>query len=392
MSQLLLLLVISAGNTTGDQPAFALNHAVFLASDSAVRIELSYEIPYTLLAFQRESSGYVARFSVRAQCWDAKKRLVASQDWDDEMHELNYDATMNTTARVTGLRTVLTPRARLAVEAVIQDRQSERIRSWSFNVAPPKFVSEMRLSRARRTRDSARDTLYVHLETYAGSEHKLSIPTANAGARPESVLVLVNKARKVWASERRPVMQDSWRSVQDLSFPLAGFENGVYEVKVTVTGAAGRALEERRATFEVANSIFGSERDFQERVKQMLWIATESEMQRLRVAAPPQRESLWNAFWKQKDVTPTTEENEAERTYFERIDYAERHFGHGDRGYRSDRARVYVKYGPPDNIESQPFEAGSNAYEVWYYYNQNLRFVFYDVGGFGEFKQTEPKQ
>ena len=66
------------------------------------------------------------------------------------------------------------------------------------------------------------------------------------------------------------------------------------------------------------------------------------------------------------------------------------HFGHGDKGWRSDRARVYVRLGSPDNIDSHPFESPGNPTEVWYYYSQSLTLTFEDVNGFGEYKLVYP--
>ena len=74
--------------------------------------------------------------------------------------------------------------------------------------------------------------------------------------------------------------------------------------------------------------------------------------------------------------------------YFKRIEYCKEKFGKGDRGYKSDRARVFMKYGTPDQIESANYEQSTRPYEIWYYYNINRRFVFVDVSGFGEYVLT----
>ena len=83
--------------------------------------------------------------------------------------------------------------------------------------------------------------------------------------------------------------------------------------------------------------------------------------------------------------TPVKGRYATEEEYFGRIDYAEEHFRHGDRGYLSDRGHVYALYGPPDQIESRPFEIDSPAVEVWYYYQLNKEFDFVDRFGAGEY-------
>jgi hypothetical protein len=56
--------------------------------------------------------------------------------------------------------------------------------------------------------------------------------------------------------------------------------------------------------------------------------------------------------------------------YMERIRYADQNYGFlGKRGYRTDRGRVYVIYGTPDDVDRHPSQSDSKPYEVWHYNN-----------------------
>ncbi|MBD3278149.1 MAG: GWxTD domain-containing protein, partial [Candidatus Aegiribacteria sp.] len=58
-------------------------------------------------------------------------------------------------------------------------------------------------------------------------------------------------------------------------------------------------------------------------------------------------------------------------------------------GWQTDRGRVYVIYGPPDDIESVSFQGEQVPYEIWYYYGgANEQFVFADLSGFGDYEQV----
>lgn len=60
----------------------------------------------------------------------------------------------------------------------------------------------------------------------------------------------------------------------------------------------------------------------------------------------------------------------------------------GREGYESDRGRVYLLYGEPDEVESNPFSTIQAPYTVWYYYgNQQNMFVFADLMGNGDYLQ-----
>jgi GWxTD domain-containing protein len=67
-----------------------------------------------------------------------------------------------------------------------------------------------------------------------------------------------------------------------------------------------------------------------------------------------ERDQFIEAFWQRRDPTPDTEENEFKEEHYRRIEYANEHFAAGIPGWKSDRGRMYVMYGPADEIESHP--------------------------------------
>jgi GWxTD domain-containing protein len=365
------------------QTGIELKHAVFLRSDTTIDLELTYAVPHPGVTFIRSDSGFCARFLISVQCWEGRHRLVRMQDWVVQHSESAYEATGDSRLVVSGRRVVTLPRNRVSAEVRFQDLFSERTRTWRFAVVPPSCLSDVRLTRTARKSargwTAAVETLTASCETYR--------PTSGHG--PDTLVVRVVRERRTLRAQRVAVPPDSARSAHEFIFPLTDIENGEYAVSAEAF-RQGRLVEQRQARFEVTNSFFASERDYQERVNQLLWIFSESELRQLRKARPVERESLWTALWRRYDETPTTEANETEQAYLERIDYAVRNFGRGDRGYRSDRARVYVRLGPPDNVDSLPFETDRYAEEIWHYYGLNLKFTFRDVSGFGEFKLVDP--
>ena len=67
-----------------------------------------------------------------------------------------------------------------------------------------------------------------------------------------------------------------------------------------------------------------------------------------------ERQSFVEQFWLRRDPTPDTEENEFKEEHYRRIAYANDHYASGIPGWKTDRGRIYIKYGPPDEIESHP--------------------------------------
>src|ERR1019366_8887090 len=73
-----------------------------------------------------------------------------------------------------------------------------------------------------------------------------------------------------------------------------------------------------------------------------------------RLATDEEREQFIEQFWLRRDPTPDTEENEFKEEHYRRIAYANDHYASGIPGWKTDRGRIYITYGPADEIESHP--------------------------------------
>jgi GWxTD domain-containing protein len=98
---------------------------------------------------------------------------------------------------------------------------------------------------------------------------------------------------------------------------------------------------------------------------------------------------FFDAFWRKRDPNPDSEVNELMVEYYNRINYANRQFSNfNEGGWLTDRGRILVKFGPPDDIERHPFEIDTYPYEIWRYFTQSQQriFVFEDRTGFGDYR------
>jgi len=85
------------------------------------------------------------------------------------------------------------------------------------------------------------------------------------------------------------------------------------------------------------------------------WIITDEERSAFKqLSNDEERDQFIEAFWARRDPTPDTPENEFKEEHYRRIAYANEHFAAGIPGWKTDRGRIYVMYGPADEIESHP--------------------------------------
>lgn len=139
--------------------------------------------------------------------------------------------------------------------------------------------------------------------------------------------------------------------------------------------------------------------------KDVTYVITDEERKAFKkLATDDERERFIEEFWRRRDPDPDTDENEFKEEYYERIAYANEHFASGIPGWKSDRGRIWIVYGKPDERETHPmggnydrpsYEGGGNTstypFEVWFYrylagVGSGVEIEFVDPTGTGEYR------
>jgi GWxTD domain-containing protein len=141
--------------------------------------------------------------------------------------------------------------------------------------------------------------------------------------------------------------------------------------------------------------------------EEVTYIITDEERKVFKsLATDDEREQFIEQFWLRRDPTPDTEENEYREEHYRRIAYANERFASGIPGWKTDRGRIYIEYGPADEIDShpsggtyeRPYEEGGGStstypFEQWRYryidgIGTNIILEFVDTTMSGEYRLT----
>src|SRR5688572_11568701 len=139
--------------------------------------------------------------------------------------------------------------------------------------------------------------------------------------------------------------------------------------------------------------------------KDVAYIITDEERRAFKkLETDDEREHFIEEFWRRRDPDPDTNENEYREEYYERIAYANEHFASGIPGWKTDRGRIYIMYGKPDEKETHPSGGAYNRktygggsltstypFEVWFYrylpgVGSGIEIEFVDPTGSGEYR------
>jgi GWxTD domain-containing protein len=102
-----------------------------------------------------------------------------------------------------------------------------------------------------------------------------------------------------------------------------------------------------------------------------------------KLSTDDEREQFIEGFWERRNPNPGSPENEFKEEYYRRIAYANEHYASGIPGWKTDRGRIYIMWGPPDEIEShpsggtyeRPMEEGGGSTETYPFEQWRYRYI-----------------
>lgn len=228
--------------------------------------------------------------------------------------------------------------------------------------------------------------LYIYYEIYteAKADTKKALKTTYKIKSPTGRIILTQEEE---LERQGPVGAYSMR------FDTEDFSQGRYSLEIEVEDKDVRKTAKSKADFYISWQYLlplTTAKHFKEIVDQLEYIAERDEIELLKKLkegpGDEQHIALYD-FWKRRDPTPETDQNEFMIMYYRRIEYANSNFRMGlGKGWRSDQGRIYIIFGPPNEVERFTFESATNPYQVWHYNNISRRFVFVDFDGYGRYQ------
>ena len=387
------------------------------------------EVPYVLLELPTDAADGKLRYGVTVQITDPKGKQLEGQAWagraradlrsagavafeildfslepgtsrievavTDSVSGKRFTASTNVTAwaEAPGASDLmLSPSMRVATGNDTMPKSGER--RWGNTLATA--VTELKLS-------PIRPKAYYLLEAYSAS--------ADSGTM--QVRVSDSSGTALVTTRATPIRVAAGGSVLKGQLDLTGLPSGKYTL--TVLLEIGGKRQERADQFVMA--------DFQETMQQeesrlaalresdegSFGLMNEEQLEAafapLIYLAPPESLSVWKTglsikakrefltrFWTGRDLSPGTPRNEFREVFYSQIAEANKRYGDAGRstmpGWRTDRGRIFVKYGQPgDALDRRTSSGSAPPYEVWRYTRgKELYYIFADRSGSGGYK------
>ncbi|HEX6057421.1 MAG TPA: GWxTD domain-containing protein [Gemmatimonadaceae bacterium] len=187
-----------------------------------------------------------------------------------------------------------------------------------------------------------------------------------------------------------------------VSLPARGrLASGVADIPVSPLGIGLLSLVARRLDAAPGDSAraallvsFGENlavASFEQMLDYLRYFGTPDRVRQMRELPREAQASAWAVFLRETDPNPSTPENEAVRDYFQRLELANERFrGEGAPGWLTDRGRVLIGLGEPDQVYEQGIADLSTRGRtmIWQYNRYRTQLVFVDQTGFGRWRLT----
>lgn len=395
---------------------FYLDTASFRAGSGKTHQEFYYQIALDQLGFHEAESGLRSEIKTTVLLADSTGRELLRDDWTQTVQAASA-------AEIAGrffpnqFELPLTP-GRYQLALVVLDIATQKQGSANLNFEARAFAGQtLALSDIQLANSIAPDTakgrftkngysvlpnagrmygraaplLYFYFEVYnfaAADSYEVHYSIRNS--RDEVFKHLPSKiARKPGAS-----------SVEVGGVNLGSLADSTCYLRVEVKDRANRAaalatksffvvLPPPKVLYEVDQKISAmSPEQLKNHIDQIQYLLREDDKKLLQDLEPEAQKSFVAQVWKQFDSNPATPSNEFWDEYFRRVAYANEKFTSGfTTGWKTDRGRIAMKFGLPNEVERYPAETNARPYEVWYYYSEGRKqFIFADLEGLGRYE------
>lgn len=366
---------------------------------------VSMSMPNSALRFQRDETAFSGEYRVVARVLRDTVQ-VKQLDTRETIHVASFAETSRTEESIIFQDVLTLEPGRYVVRLQVSDENSARGFQAVDTVDVPAYPREARLAtpllvyRAEsRKNASERPALIVNPRNtvaYGGETPSIYLEAYDAAQpQPVELRVVDEEGVAIWAqqtllSDGSPELRHATIEVPPGSLPIG---------KLWLELSEAPNATPTRVPLLVTISDQWMVANFEDVLRFLDYIAYPAEVDSLRKATGAERRDRWERFWARRDPLPATAINEFRDRFFERVKIATEQYKEGARaGWETDRGRVYIVLGQPDNYLEHVVGRGGGAQAnliEWLYESLpggRLVLQFYDRGGFGHYELTQSSE
>ena len=369
-------------------------------SPDQLRLLVFSEILYDDLTFVKDdTAGFLAEYECVAAVYDQDEIQVTSKVIKKKVHEPLFESTNSREKKITFNYTFDLKPGNYIVKMNSTDLISTKSTNRRFNLDLLSFsMGNFFMSDLLLLEEIAADSSEKQNQYLPATRSNFSRKSGDFYIYFDLVIVdipetiniryqFVNEKDKTELDTLRTVLVNDSISSHILKLDKTKLTKNRYTCEVSIIYNKKKYIRTKKFSFFWVN-IPGSKADISLALQQMRYILHPDSLEKYEDADLADQQKFFEWFWAERDNNPQTTVVEIMEEYFGRVNFANREYSTAFQqdGWLTDRGRILIKFGFPDEIERHPFEVDTMPYEYWRYYNLRKEFLFTDRTGMGDYR------
>ena len=406
---LIFLITLSFSLLFSDELPVSVDLNRFLDDNSNTIFDFNYQIPYNFLQFEKTDTGFTADLKVEYML-TMDGEIVDKGDFANKLIFPNQEMTRSGKLFRDKISVTL-PSSVYTMQLTFTDILSALNTSWSKKLvilrkdsflSDIEFSSDIVIDTTNYLEKLHRDDLLFFINCnhiYTKGEvdslylyYELGNVQFPVGTLHEKIDILKDDDTvKVITNELncRGIKKSQTRKID-----VSNLGEGYHKIIIDITDPISKAVNKTEDYFSIRKKNDSNYR---------LFVNLEDEIALLKYFLPSNKTKIWNEitdagklkfinrFWEVNNSNTSNKDNDFFVLIRERIQYCNEHFSHFKDGWNTDRGRIYIKHGKPDDIiygdTGLDTKYAQKKYEIWKYrINNNYTYLFLDFQTNGNYK------
>lgn len=386
-------------------PHFFFDALNFKADQDKSRLDFYFQIPYDEIQFTKRGNEFISSYEISLQLTDDEGHSALEQTWDIRPTCESFDETTSQTIFSSSERQFIVPPGTYSLQVAVTDSETKKsymakrtfaARDYSslpISISDIMLLKSSSLLAGKKTIIPDVDGNVISRSDSFSVFYEVYFPKATDSLF-RTTEIFNQKKQLVFSDSKWIMGNDRTKRVID-EIPKDSIPMGLYNLSVSLHGSSAKDAPVMANASRFFSIHFPdlplTILNLDDAADEMLYVANASIIDSIKHARDMfAKEKIFLNFWQNYSPNRSSSTNPIMNVYFNRVAYANEHFTHYFKGWKSDMGMIYILFGPPSSVDRHPFEVDSKPYEVWDYYQRNREFVFMDETGFGDYRLVTP--
>lgn len=364
-------------------------------------LKIVVEIPYDLITFEKDSMFYTGKYEITSFIYDPDYRLIADTSETVQFKLNEYEKSISKELYSVHEWNLSVP----------EDEDYRIIFNFTDNLSGNEINKEKKYKAEdfEREKIDLSDIVFYESEYDSVSNEEKLIPNFHGFNGKKGIVAffeiynkspgdIVNIKYKVLNLKRKTVIEEKFdheiRDKKDKVFIRIDHQkiySGSFYIEIETKDKKKKKKKVDRNFTYMWKGIPETKAELERALLQMKYIGRGKYYDEMKKLPFEKKKEAFREFWKKRDPTPRTEQNELMEEYYWRIYFSNKAFRSMLReGWNTDRGMVFVTFGPPDDVYSETFPSDGVYYQTWFYGYLNTEIIFIDKYNTGNFKLLSP--